>query len=74
MRRAEILERAGRPEEAGEAYARALEAIAALPAGKRRVRKIRKLEQQVREAIERLSSQARPVTVEPHAEGEDKTP
>ncbi len=56
VRRAEILEGAGRVGEARDAYASALAAVAALPPNRRGNRAMRRLEQQARAALERLDA------------------
>ncbi len=59
VRRAEILELAGRPDEARAAYARALVAIEALPASRRGNRAMLKLRGQAADAVERLQARGR---------------
>jgi len=58
VRRAEILEAAGRPEEARASYVAALEAIEALSVGRRRSRAITNLENEAREAVAGLTTAA----------------
>jgi tetratricopeptide (TPR) repeat protein len=54
VRKGEILERASRPALAREAYSATLAAIETLPPSRRRNRAVERLEQQAREALERL--------------------
>jgi tetratricopeptide (TPR) repeat protein len=56
VRRAEILERAGRGEAARQAYSDALAAIHALPAGRRSNRAVRRLEESATAALARLAA------------------
>lgn len=58
FKRGEILETAGRLDQARAAYLQALEAIDALPPNRRRNRAVTGLEDQTREALERLESHA----------------
>jgi len=55
VRRGAILERAGRPEEARQAYSSALTAIAGLPPSRRGNRAMQRLSTQAETALERLS-------------------
>jgi tetratricopeptide (TPR) repeat protein len=56
VRRAEILERAGRGEAAKQAYSDALAVIHALPAGRRSNRAVRRLEESATAALARLAA------------------
>jgi predicted Zn-dependent protease len=56
VRRGEILEQAGRAEEARTAYRSALEAIERLPPGRRTTRAVERLEAEARGALARLAS------------------
>jgi tetratricopeptide (TPR) repeat protein len=56
VRRGEILESAGRPEEAHDAYSAALEAIQALPPSRRGNRAIHRLQSKAQAALERLTA------------------
>ncbi len=56
MRRGEILEQSGRGPQAQQAYARALEAIDALPASRRSNRAVQRLETEAKNALARLSA------------------
>ncbi len=58
VRRGQILESAGRPDEARTAYAAALEAIEALPASRRSSRAMRELGARAHTALERLNERA----------------
>jgi tetratricopeptide (TPR) repeat protein len=55
VRKASILEAAGRLEEARSAYRQTLESLETLPAGRRGNRAVERLEQEARQALERLS-------------------
>lgn len=63
IRRGEILERAGRPAQARQAYQQALDAIVALPESRIRNRAVERLLAQANAGIERLDAQ--PATEEP---------
>jgi len=56
VRRAEVLEQAGRSAEARESYARALRELEALPARRREAPALRELDARVREALGRLEA------------------
>jgi len=58
VRRAEVLEAAGRPEEARASYVAALEAIEALSVGRRRSRAVTNLENEARAAVAGLTTAA----------------
>lgn len=62
LRRAEILELAGRVDDARRSYGEALEAIASLPRGRRDNRAVKRLESAAREGLERLRPAAEPGT------------
>ena len=51
-RRGDILQQAGRPKEAGEAYQAALQALSSLPPSRRQVPAMAELEKRVRQALE----------------------
>ncbi len=57
IRRGTILEAAGRPGEAREAYTRAIAAIEALPGARRGTRAVASLESEARAALQRLNEQ-----------------
>jgi predicted Zn-dependent protease len=65
IRRGEILEKAGRPEPAKQAYEQALDAIASLPESRIKNRAVERLLAQATAGIERLD--AKPATEEPGA-------
>jgi predicted Zn-dependent protease len=54
MRKGAVLEAAGRPDEAGELYSRALDAISSLPASRRDTRAVRRMESEARAGLERV--------------------
>ena len=54
VQRGEILERAGRPAEAREAFAAALKAVETLPEARRRTRAVEDVESRARSALEKL--------------------
>lgn len=56
LRRGEILESAGKPDEARRAYHAALEAIQGLPVSRRQTKAVKRIEDEARHAVERLDA------------------